>query len=152
MNIKDKIQTDFISALKSGNSEVKNALSFLKAKIVEAEKSLPGKTFSDDDVLNVINKMIKQRKQSIEAYNSGGREDLVKKETSELLVLESYMPIAPTENDVIDVAKKIISEMDVNMNYNARLGRTVGEVMKYYKGLADSKMVNTIVKDLIPND
>jgi len=153
MTLKNKIQTDFLSALKSRNIEVKNALSFLKSKIIEAEIASPGKIFSDDDVLNVINKMTKQRKQSIEAYRAGSREDLVQKETAELNVLERYIPSRPTENDIRLVVEKFISDTNMSLiNYNAKIGRTVGEVTKHFKGLADPTIIKTIVIELVQND
>lgn len=145
MNLKDKIQADFVQAMKDKDESKKTALSSLKSKITEAEKANGNQTLDDTGVIKVLANAIKQRKQSIEAFAS--REDLVKKETAEMVVLEAYMPSQLTDSEISEKVKSIMDLLSVN-NRNQKIGMTLGAFNKQYTGQADTSRVKAIIESL----
>lgn len=152
MTQKEKIQYDFVVAIKDRNEIAKSALSSLKAKITEAEKANKNKILSDEEVLKVVISCIKQRKQSYDEYIKAGRSDLADIEANEIEVLQEYMPDQMTKDEI----KKVISEIMANFssamkNEKALVGKTIGEFNKKFPGRADNKLVhligNEVVKD-----
>ena len=112
MTIKELIQSDFISALKNKDEIAKTALSGIKSKITEAEKANGNKELSDDDVIKVINKAIKQREESMKIYSEAGRIELATKEADEVIVLKKYMPVQMTEEEIEIAVREIIQSLD----------------------------------------
>lgn len=92
MTIKERVNADFLSAMKNKDNDAKAALSSIKASITLAEKSNPNVEMTDADFLKIINKAIKQREESIEIFEKNGRHDLAIKESAEASVLRNYMP------------------------------------------------------------
>ena len=102
---------------------------------------------SDEDIITVLMRAVKSRKDSIELYKQGGRQDLVDKETAELKVLQSYLPEQMSEEDV----KKIIAEI-VNSSGATDMkdiGKVMGPAMAKLKGKADGKLVQQIARSLL---
>lgn len=147
--LKQKIQADFITAMKAKDEKTKSALSGLKAKITESEKSKKNNELSDDDVIKVITTAIKQRKQSIGEFIKGNRFDLVEKEQDEILVLEKYLPKQMTEQEIEMVVKEILGEFDTDTNKQKLVGQTIGIFNKKYTGRADNSLVKQIVEKSI---
>lgn len=143
--LKQKIQADFVTAMKEKNETSKAALSGLKAKITEAEKANGNKELDDNGVLKVLANAIKQRKQSIEAF--AGRQDLVDKETAEMLVFESYMPAQMSEAEITEKVTSIMNILSVN-NRNQKIGMTIGAFNKQYTGQADPAKVKSIIESI----
>ena len=146
MTIKEKIQADFITAMKAKNEIAKSALSTIKAKITEAEKANGNKELSDDEVIKVINKAIKQREESAKIYSEAGRSELAAKELSELNVLMDYMPAQMTEAEIEVAIREIIAGIDHGGNMNKLVGQTMGMFNKNYQGRADNKLVSEVIK------
>jgi uncharacterized protein YqeY len=151
MSLKEKINTDFIIAMKAKALVVKSALSSVKAKITEGEKLNGNSELSDQEVLKVITTAIKQRKQSYDAFILGGREDLAIKEQEEMKVLEIYLPKQMTEEEIESAVTTIVQEMSAIglVNSQALIGKTIGEFNKQYQGMADITLVKSIVNKLI---
>ena len=131
-SLKQRIQVDFISAMKIKDEKTKSALSGLKAKITEAEKSKNNVELNDDEVIKVITSAIKQRKQSVEEFTKGNRLDLVEKEQGQIDVLERYMPKQMTEQEIENVVKEIFSGFDAGTNKQRLVGQTIGTFNKKY--------------------
>jgi uncharacterized protein YqeY len=147
MTIKEKIQADFIAAMKAKNEIAKSALSTIKAKITEAEKANGNKELSDDEVIKVVNKAIKQREESALIYSEAGRPELASKELLELSVLMDYMPTQMTEDEIETAVREIIINLSsVVTNRNALIGKTMGVFNKNYQGRADNKLVSEVIK------
>ncbi len=145
MDLKERIQSDSISAMKNREDFKKLALSSIKAKITELEK-MDGKSATDNDIIKVISTLIKQREQSIEAFGKGNRFDLVKKEKEELEIIKSYLPSQLTDEDIISILKPFYMENSSNIkNENMKVGIGMGHMNKMYTGQFDSKSL----KDLI---
>ncbi len=150
MTLKDKIQKEFVEAMKAKNEVAKSALSGLKAKITEAEKANGNVSLGDTEIVKVVSSAIKQRKQSVDAFELAGRTDLADKEKGEILVLESFLPKQMTEEEIEKAVREIVSVMtEVATNANALQGKTMGAFNKAYSGQADSKKVMEIIKKVI---
>jgi uncharacterized protein YqeY len=147
MTLKEQIQSKFIEAMKAKDDVSKSALSGLKAKITEAEKANGNISLGDTEIVKVVSSAIKQRKQSVDAFEQAGRTDLVDKEKGEILVLEAFLPKQMTEEEIEKAVREIILGMpDVSTNPNALQGKTMGAFNKAYSGQADSKVVMEIIK------
>jgi uncharacterized protein len=150
MTLKEQIQERFISAMKAKDEVAKIALSGIKAKITEAEKVTGSTKLSDDEVIKVLIKAIKQRRESQEIYEKAGRVELAKKECDEACILEAFMPAQMTPNEIKDALILIIGELrEIITNSNALAGRTIGEFNKKYNGKADLGTVRMILANLI---
>lgn len=133
MNLKDKIQSDYISAFKSGNSVVKNLLSVVKGDIQTAEKNLVIASLNDDEVIKILTKFSKNLKENISL--SGDENSKI-----ELSVIESYLP---KQMSVEDIQLKISSLVASGVT-------NIGLIMKEFSTLpADKKVVSELAKKAI---
>jgi len=143
VGLSHQIDNDLVQALK-GREELKcSVLRMLKTAVKNAEIQAKAE-LSDDEVLKVIDKQAKQRKDSIEQYEKGGRKDLVEKERQELALLDAYLPEKMTDDDV----RKYIVEK-VNAGQNLNFGQLMGVVMKDLGTKADGQVVRNILQDEI---
>jgi uncharacterized protein YqeY len=150
MTLKEQIQKSFIAAMKAKDEVAKIALSGIKAKITEAEKATGLTDLTDDEVIKVLNKAIKQRRESQEIYEKAGRSELAKKECDEACVLETFMPAQMTHQEIKDALILIVQDLrEVITNSNALMGRTIGEFNKKYNGKADITTVKVLLSNLI---
>lgn len=104
-----------------------------------------GKDLSDEDVIGVLSKEVRKRKESVEMYKQGEREDLVEKETRELEIISSYLPEALSPEELESIVEKAIEEAGVESL--RELGKVMGFIMPQVKGRADGKEVQEIVKN-----
>ena len=112
-----------------------------------ALKRTPQDELSDEEVLTVIRRAVKQRKDSIDQFTKGGREDLAFDEQAELAILETYLPKMMSEEDVMTIAKAKMAELGVVDK--ALAGKFMGLLMKELKGKADGDVVKTVVDKLL---
>jgi uncharacterized protein YqeY len=113
-------------------------------KYVEIEKKA---SLTDDQVLDVLAREVKQRKDSLAEFERGNRKDLVAKVKEELAILADYLPEQLSEEAVREVITAVIKE--VGATGKADMGRVMGAVMPQLKGRADGKLINTIVQELL---
>lgn len=111
----------------------------------EIQKGGAGYTATDEDVLSVIQKEVKMRKDSIDQFLKAGREDLVAKETKELSILEAYLPEQMSEDDIRSLVKQAIIETKASSPQE--MGKVMGNLMPKVKGKADGSLVNKIVRE-----
>jgi uncharacterized protein YqeY len=150
MNLKERIQTDFVKAMKSKDVVGKRALSSLKAKITEAEKSNKNVELSDSEVIKVITSAIKQRTQSHTEYVKFGRVDLADVEMEDINVLETYLPAQMSDDEIREVVMGIMNGFEgVITNPNTLIGKTIGEFNKQFVGRADVVKVKDIVSQMV---
>lgn len=124
MGLKETITADMTSAMKAKNADRTSALRMVRAAILNREKDGGGTAITDDDVLKILNSLVKQRKDSIEQFTKAGRTDLADKEQNELAVIEAYLPQgASTEELEQAVTAAIASTGATSM-------REMGAVMK----------------------
>jgi uncharacterized protein YqeY len=150
MIIKERIDVDYITAYKSKDDTTKAALSSIKAAITVAEKSNGTWVATNDEIIKIINKGIKQREESIKMYETAGRQELVNKEKSEIEVLKKYMPAQMSVDEITLALKEILQDLSVTIkNPQALVGKTIGEFNKKYQGRADIGTVKNIVSQLV---
>ena len=146
MSLYNQIQNDMYSAMKSGNKEEANALrttlAKLKNKAIEKRVDL-----NKEEEIKVLQTLVKQRKESIDLYEKGGRDELAEAEQKELEILNNYLPKMMNENDIKNVVKSVIDA--VGATSMADMGKIMPEVMKRGKGLIDGKSAQKFVQELI---
>ena len=144
MDLKKKIQEDLKKALKEGDTLKRSVLSMLKAEINNAEIAKKRKELNKNEILEVVMKEVKKRKDAILAYKQGGREDAAKSEQKEMEILEGYLPKKLTEEKL----KKIIQEVlkRTGAKSESDFGKVMGVLMPKIKGQADGAAVSVLVK------
>jgi uncharacterized protein YqeY len=155
--LKQKIQADFVTAMKNKDNIAKSALSGIKSKITEAEKLKGNIDLTDDDVIKVITTGIKQRKQSVDEFTKGNRTDLVEKEQGEISVLERYLSKQMSEEQIeqeIRIMVKFSSDYigesaQQPINKQKLIGQTMGAFNKKYPGRADNALTKKIIEKLV---
>lgn len=153
MSLQEQILNDLREAMKSKQEDRLRVLRSLKSKLLEREISerTGGKktALSDDQVVEVLMKAAKQRKESIDQFKEGGREDLVKSEQEELEIIQSYLPEMLTEEEIRDIARRKINELDADSM--ADMGKVMGILMQELKGKAEGSVVSKVVKEELSN-
>jgi uncharacterized protein YqeY len=148
MSIKDQLNNDLKDAMKSKDKLRTETLRGLKSAIKYAEIEA-GTDFGDEDVLAVIGKQAKQRRDSIAEFEKAQRTDLVEKETAELAILEQYLPAQLSEAEIKEKAEVVIAELGVSDMKG--MGQVMKSLMVELKGQADGKIVNQVVRELLSN-
>ena len=146
MSLLKRLDEDLKAAMKRSESIRLSALRMAKAAIknVQIDK---GRELSDEEILSVLASMAKQRRESIEQFSRGGREELAEKERQELAVLQSYMPAQLSHDEIDALILQAIQESSARSE--ADMGRVMKLLMPKVKGVADGKWVNTRVKELL---
>jgi len=143
-----KITQDMKTAMKNREKEklltIRMIISALKQKAIDEKIEI-----TDDITLAVINKMIKQRHQSIAMYNEAGRDELSAKEQAEINILEPYLPQQMSEEQVREVVASIITQ--TNSSSMKDMGKVMGAVRPALMGKADIGKVSAVVKELLNN-
>ena len=143
--LKSKIMDDVKAAMKNKEADRLSAIRFLQAAIKNKEIDVRPNTITDEDIMGVIKKMAKQRKDSIEQFEKGNRDDLAQREKEELAILEVYLPAQASREDVeaaVDRALASLGDVDPS-----KAGIVVGAAMKELQGNADGAMVKEVVAE-----
>ena len=111
-----------------------------------AKRRKPDEAISDEDALTVIARLAKQRKDSIEQFRKGGREDLAKQEEAELALLGDFLPAQISRGEIETIARQKKTELDINDK--SKMGQFMGMIMKELKGKADGQVVKEVVESL----
>ena len=149
MPLHQEIKEELKKAMKDKNANLVSVLrGFIAAFTNElvARKRIPSEALSDDDVLSVISKQAKQRKDSIEQFRKGGREDLASSEEAELKIIETYLPEKMSREEIKKIAK--LKKEELGITDKSKTGMLVGAIMKETKGKADGSDVKNIVDSL----
>lgn len=148
MSLKNKILDDLKSAMKAKEADKLNVLRSLKAKLLEkeiSERKGGEASLSDDQVIEVLMKAAKQRKESIDQFEEGGRDDLVQKEKFELDIIEKYLPEMMDEDEIREEVKAQIDNMGASDMSD--MGKIMGALMGRLKGKAEGATISMIVKE-----
>ena len=148
MDIKDQLNSDVITAMKSGDKGTTETLRGLKSAIKYAEIDVAHE-LDNEEILALIAKQAKQRRDSIAEFEKAGRTDLVEKEATELALLEKYLPAQMSETEIEKIAQAAITELGITDMKG--MGQVMQHVMADLKGQADGKVVNQIVRKLLSN-
>jgi len=142
----EQIEKDYINAMKTKNDSVVSVLRMVKSAL-QNEKIKAGKELSNNDAIKIIQREIKQRKDSIENYQAGGRIELVKQEQSEMEILEKYLPEQLSDKELTQIVRSAIQE--VGATAISDLGKVMGKVMPQVAGRADGSQISAKVKELL---
>lgn len=148
MSIKENILDDLKKAMKAQDADRLRVLRSLKAKILEkeiSERKGGESTISDEQVIEVLMKAAKQRKESIDQFEKGDRKDLADKEKEELTVIDDYLPKMMSDDEVREAVRAQIEKMGASTM--ADMGTVMGVMMGQLKGKADGSVVSRIVKE-----
>ena len=148
MGLEQQIMTEMKEAMKAKNEGVLRALRGIKAEIIKA-KTEPGAAGEIDEAIEqkFLQKMMKQRRDSLEIFEKQGREDLAIKEKEEMAVIERFLPKQLDETELKEIIKKIVAETGASSP--ADMGKVMGVVSKQLAGKADGKIISGIVKEIL---
>ena len=146
MSLEETINTDIKSAMLSKNDVALRSLRAIKQVILMAKTSGSG-TISSEDEIKMVQKLIKQRKESVEIYKQQNREDLAKTELEEIAVIEKYLPKQISEEEIRSELKALIDQN--NAKGPGDLGRLMGIASKHFAGKADNKLVSMLLKQML---
>jgi uncharacterized protein len=147
MSLKQKITEDIKVAMKEGDVLKKDALRMLDSMIknTEIEKMKKETGLTEEEIIEVIARAIKQRKDSVAQYEAGGRMDLAEKEKKEIEVLSAYMPQQLSEDEVRIAVKDVIKTLGATSK--AEMGKVMGMAMGKLKGQTDGNVVKKLVEE-----
>ncbi|MBX2996172.1 MAG: GatB/YqeY domain-containing protein [Bdellovibrionaceae bacterium] len=144
MDIREKLTADMKDAMRAKDSLRLDAIRFLQAAIKKTEIDMRPNPITPDDVLGVVKKMVKQRKESIEQYQAASRQDLVDKETAELKILENYLPAQMSREQIEALVVATIAELKASTVKD--MGPVMKAVIAKSGGAADNKIVSEVIK------
>ncbi len=148
MEIVDKINKSLTDALKNKDQDrtltLRSVISQKKQKEIE-KRTQDKKNITDEDMILILNKMVKQRRESIELYKQGGRQDLVDKETKELKIIQEYLPEQLSEEEIKKICEQTINNLKASSLKD--MGKVMGIIKSKYKGSVDLSIAGKILKD-----
>lgn len=144
--LKERLQEDLKQAMRDRDETRKSTVRMLIAAVKNAEIAA-GKPLSDDDVVAVLQKQAKQRRESIAEFEKGNRPDLVAREQAELALIEAYLPEQADPAEIEAAARKLIA--DTGATGPRDIGKVMPALMKQFAGRADGKQINEIVRGLL---
>ena len=147
MSLEEKINADLKTAMLAKDEAAVRGLRAVKSAIIVAKTSGAGTTISSDDELKILQKLVKQRKESLDIYIGQQREDLAKTEREEIAIIEKYLPAQMDEAEIRSELMKIIA--DLGANSPQAMGKVMGAASKHFAGKADNKVVSQLVKELL---
>ena len=146
MSLKERMQTELKEAMKAHDEIKVSTLRLLNSAIKNKEID-ERKPLDDEGLLAILSTAAKQRRESIEQYEKGGRQDLADKEKAELAIIQGYLPQQLSKDEVAAVIKETIAETGAAGAKD--MGKVMKALMPKVKGKADGKLVNELVKELL---
>ncbi len=148
MALEQQIQKDIMAAMKAHDFVRTNAVRAIKSAILLAKTAEGGKKeLEDADIVKLIQKLIKQRKEAAEQYVAAGRQELADNEVAEAAVLEEYVPRQLTPEEITERVREIIAQ--VGASSPSDMGKVMGVASKQMAGLADGRTLSDIVRELL---
>ena len=144
--LKEKLLEDLKMSMKEKNEVRKNAVQMVRAAILQVEKD-NGVTLEDEKIIQIIAKEVKKRKDSLDDYIKGGREDIVKQVEEEISILSEYLPKQLSKEEIEKIVKEIIDEVSATSIKD--MGKVMKEAKEKIGARADGKTINEVVKELL---
>ncbi len=146
VDLRQKLSDDLKQAMRGGDAVRRSVIRLVMAAVKNAE--IARQADSDDtDILGIIAKEVRQRRESIEAFKQGNRHDLVTQEEAELAILNEYLPQQMTRDEIIVAARQVIEE--VGAQGPGDKGKVMPKLIAQLKGRADGREINAIVTELL---
>ncbi len=146
MSISERLAEDLKSAMRGKDEVARGAIRLIRAAIQNAEIE-KGRALDDAGEVDVLARMAKQRRESIEAYRTHGRDDLAAQEEAELAVVSRYLPAQMDEEEIRALARRTMSELGASVPGDR--GKVMGKLMPQLRGKADGNAVARIVGELL---
>lgn len=146
MSLKETLQEDWKRALKAKEKDKVSVISMAKSAILLAEKD-KGEALDDSEIISILSKEIKQRKEALEDFKKGNRQDLVHQNNFEIEVLLNYLPQQLTEEEITEIVKEAVQAEKANTIKDMK--KVMSVVIPKTKGRADGKLVSDIVKSML---
>ena len=146
MLLQEKLQEDLKDAMRSGDSLRKSVIRYLRSEI-KNEEIARQKSLGDDGVIEVVGRQAKQRRDSIEAFKHGNRQDLVEKEEAELAIIRGYLPKQLSDQELTSLVRCMIEELGATDHQE--MGKVIGHIMHEVKGRAEGRRVSQVVSELL---
>ena len=147
MSLGTKIMDEMKTAMKAKDTVALEALRAIKSEILLAQTAAGGGDLTEEDEIKLLQKLVKQRKDSAAIFNEQNRADLAEPELAQVAVIEKYLPAQLSEAEVEVIIAKIIAS--TGANGMAAMGQVMGQASKELAGQADGKTISTIVKKLL---
>jgi uncharacterized protein len=143
MSLKERLTSDLKEAMKNREQIRKDVVTMIRSDIKQAEVD-KRMALGDEEIVDIISRQMKQRKDAIEEFQKGAREDLVEQTRQEIDILLTYLPEQMSEEEIVQVVNEAIEELGANSLKD--MGKVMASVISKTKGRADGKIVNQIVK------
>ena len=147
MTFEEKMNEELKVAMKSGDKIRMETIRSIRSAIIEFNKSGANRELNSDDELKILQSAAKKRKDAIEIYEKTDRKDLLEREQAELKIIEDYLPKKLSEDEVIEIIKKVIEQTGAKEAKD--IGKVMGPLMKEIAGRADGKVIQGMVRELL---
>jgi len=147
MDISEKIEIDFKNALRERDPEVLNVLRLLKAALQNEGIAKKRENLTDEDILRILRRELKQRQESLEGWKKAGREEDAKKEQEAIKIIENYLPRRISEEEVKKIAQEVISALGAQSPKD--MGKVMAVLMPKLGGRTDGTQASLAVKNLL---
>ena len=147
MSLEQIIMTDLKNAMKAKDQAALRGIRAIKSALLLAKTDGSGTEIDEDGEIKLLQKLIKQRKESLKIFTEQGRDDLASVEKEEIDVIQKYLPEQMSVDDLRDALQKIIAETGAESMRD--MGKVMGMASKEFAGKADGKTISTIVKELL---
>lgn len=147
MDLKDRLRADMVAAMRSGDAQRRDTLRMVIAAVKQTEVD-SRQELDEIGVQDVLRRQIKQRQESIADFTKAGRQQDVERESAEIDVIQPYLPQMMSREEVEQLARAVVDELGIT---DAKgMGQIMARLMPQVKGKADGRLVNEVVRDLLP--
>ena len=145
--VREQLRSDLRDAMRAKDAPRRNTIRMVEAAIKNAEIDKRGKDLDESEILAILQRQVKQRRESIEQFEKGGRDDLAEVERVEIAIIEQYLPRQLTRSEVEARARAVIEQ--VGASGAGDRGKVMGLLMRELRGEADGSLVNAVVGALL---
>ena len=146
MTLRSRLDEDLKAAMRSRETARRDTIRYLLSEVHKAEIA-EQREFHDEDILRVLSRQASQRRESIEAFTKGNRQDLVNKEESQLRIILDYLPEQLSEGQVVELVREAIEEVGAAGPQD--MGKVMGRVMPEVRGKVEGRVVNEVARRLL---
>ncbi|MDR2520313.1 MAG: GatB/YqeY domain-containing protein [Eubacteriaceae bacterium] len=146
MDLKEQLKNQLVEAMREKNTVKKNVVTLLRAAVLQIEKDTKTE-LGDEEILAIVAKQLKQRRDSLEAFERASRADLIEQTNQEIALLSAYLPKQLTDEELRKIAKEAISETGATSP--KELGRVMAALMPKIQGKSDGKRASAVAKAIL---
>ena len=146
-DLRERLRSDLKDAMRARDQLRRDTIRMLEAAVKNAEIDKRGSELADADIQAILQRQVKQRRESIVQFDQGGRQDLAEKEQAEIDVIEAYLPQQLSRDDIAERARAVIAQ--VGASGPGDRGKVMGPLMQELRGQADGAAVNSVVSEIL---